>query len=272
MGNRLAGKVAIVTGAGRGIGRGEALLATEGAAVVVNDLGGAPDGSGASSSPADEVVEEIRKAGGKAVANYASVAEMQGGESMVKTALDAFGRLDILVNNAGITIDKTVLKMTDEDWYKVLAVNLADRTLRGGRGGSVSRRARGPVVHRRSGHDGPGLDRSLRAGRPLTSLRLFCPGALEHLAQEHRPVVAQRLMAHEQAEMSTWAHVAIDQLRRRGGVGGDRKHLLRWGDVVGRAGQQIQGHIDPAQIDRAPAHVQRSPDEFVVTEQVAHDP
>ncbi len=125
MGNRLEGKVAIVTGAGRGIGRGEALLlAAEGAAVVVNDLGGAPDGTGASSSPADEVVEEIRKAGGKAVANYDNVATMQGGESIVKTALDSFGRLDILVNNAGILRDRMVFNMSEEEWDAVIAVHL----------------------------------------------------------------------------------------------------------------------------------------------------
>jgi NAD(P)-dependent dehydrogenase (short-subunit alcohol dehydrogenase family) len=125
MGNRFEGRVAVITGGGRGIGRGEALLlAAEGAAVVVNDLGGAPDGSGTSSSPADEVVEEIRKAGGKAVANYDSVATMQGGENIVKTALDTFGRLDILVNNAGILRDRMVFNMSEEEWDAVIAVHL----------------------------------------------------------------------------------------------------------------------------------------------------
>jgi len=125
VGNRLAGRVAIVTGAGRGIGRGEALLlAAEGAAVVVNDLGGAPDGTGQSTSPADDVVEEIKKAGGKAVANYDNVATMEGGERIVKTALDNFGRLDILVNNAGILRDRMVFNMTEEEWDAVIAVHL----------------------------------------------------------------------------------------------------------------------------------------------------
>ena len=125
MGDRLKGKVAIVTGAGRGIGRGEALaLASEGAKVVVNDLGGARDGTGASSSPAAEVVAEIKKLGGEAVANYDSVTTMQGGENIVKAAIDSFGKVDILVNNAGILRDRMVFNISQEDWDLVLKVHL----------------------------------------------------------------------------------------------------------------------------------------------------
>lgn len=125
MAKRLAGKVAIVTGAGRGIGRGEALaLASEGAKVVVNDLGGARDGSGAAHSPADKVLAEIKKLGGEAVANYDSVATIEGGENIVKTAMDNFGKVDILVNNAGILRDRMLFNMTEEDWDTVLKVHL----------------------------------------------------------------------------------------------------------------------------------------------------
>jgi len=125
MGDRLKGKVAIVTGAGRGIGRGEAVaLASEGARVVINDLGGGSDGTGTATSPADEVVAEIKKMGGEAVANYDSVTTMQGGENIVKTAVDTFGRLDILVNNAGILRDKMVFNMTEEEWDSVMKVHL----------------------------------------------------------------------------------------------------------------------------------------------------
>jgi len=125
MAKRLGGKVAIVTGAGRGIGRGEALaLASEGAKVVVNDLGGALDGSGAGRSPADEVVAEVKKLGGEAVANYDSVATMKGGENIVKTAIDNFGKIDILVNNAGILRDRMLFNMSEEDWDLVLKVHL----------------------------------------------------------------------------------------------------------------------------------------------------
>ncbi|MCG6911279.1 MAG: SDR family NAD(P)-dependent oxidoreductase [Deltaproteobacteria bacterium] len=123
---RFDGRVAVVTGAGAGLGRVYALeLAKRGAKVVVNDLGGARDGAGeGSSSPADKVVEEIKTAGGEAVANYDNVATAEGGENIVKTALDAFGTVDILINNAGILRDKSFLKMDPENWQAVLNVHL----------------------------------------------------------------------------------------------------------------------------------------------------
>jgi 3-oxoacyl-[acyl-carrier protein] reductase len=125
MGDRLKGKVAIVTGAGRGIGRAEAMaLAAEGAKVVVNDLGAATDGSGASASPADDVCQEIKKLGGEAVPNFDSVASWAGGENIVKTAIDKFGRIDILVNNAGILRDKMVFNMTEEEWDIIIKIHL----------------------------------------------------------------------------------------------------------------------------------------------------
>ena len=123
---RFDGRVAVVTGAGGGLGRVYALeLAKRGAKVVVNDFGGARDGEGQGSvSPADRVVKEIRDAGGEAVANYDSVATPEGGEGIVRTALEAFGRVDILINNAGILRDKGLLKMEPENWKVVLDVHL----------------------------------------------------------------------------------------------------------------------------------------------------
>jgi NAD(P)-dependent dehydrogenase (short-subunit alcohol dehydrogenase family) len=121
----LDGKVAIVTGGGAGIGRAEALLfAREGAKVVVNDLGGARDGTGCSEAAADKVVDEIKAAGGEAVPSYDTVATAAGAEHIVKIALDAFGRIDILVNNAGILRDKTLLKMDEAMWDAVIDVHL----------------------------------------------------------------------------------------------------------------------------------------------------
>jgi NAD(P)-dependent dehydrogenase (short-subunit alcohol dehydrogenase family) len=121
----LEGKVAVVTGSGGGIGRAEALLfASEGAKVVVNDVGGARDGAGQSKSMADEVVREIVAQGGSAVANYDSVATLAGAEGIIKTAVVHFGRLDVLVNNAGILRDKTLLKMDETMWDSVISVHL----------------------------------------------------------------------------------------------------------------------------------------------------
>jgi NAD(P)-dependent dehydrogenase (short-subunit alcohol dehydrogenase family) len=118
-------KVAIVTGAGRGIGRGIAmLLAAEGASVLVNDVGAGLDGSGADTGPAQQVVDEIKKKGGKAVASTLSIAEPQNADRIVKDALDAFGRVDILVNNAGILRDRIFHKMSWSDWSDVISVHL----------------------------------------------------------------------------------------------------------------------------------------------------
>jgi NAD(P)-dependent dehydrogenase (short-subunit alcohol dehydrogenase family) len=121
----LDGKIAVVTGAGGGLGREHALaMAAEGAAIVVNDLGGARDGSGSGSAMADQVVDQIKKAGGEAVANYDNVATVEGGENILKTALDAFGQVDVVINNAGILRDKSFAKTTEDLWDPVIAVHL----------------------------------------------------------------------------------------------------------------------------------------------------
>jgi NAD(P)-dependent dehydrogenase (short-subunit alcohol dehydrogenase family) len=121
----LDGRVAIITGAGRGIGREHALLfAAEGASVVVNDLGGAVDGSGDDRSPAEQVVAEITSAGGTAIANDDDIADWDGGKRLVDAAVEAFGDLHVLVNNAGILRDRVLVNMTEEDWDSVIHVHL----------------------------------------------------------------------------------------------------------------------------------------------------
>ena len=125
MGNRLEGKVAIVTGGGGGIGRGVCrLLAEEGASVVVNDVGGAVDGTGTSTGPADELVSEIKENGGVAVSNYDTIATMEGAGKLVQAAIDNFGGVDILMHVAGILRDRMVFNMTEEEWSAVLSVHL----------------------------------------------------------------------------------------------------------------------------------------------------
>jgi NAD(P)-dependent dehydrogenase (short-subunit alcohol dehydrogenase family) len=121
----LDGRVAIVTGAGRGLGRDHALLfAAEGAKVVVNDLGGNPDGTGADASPAQQVVDEIRAAGGEAIANHDDIADADGADRLVQSAIDAFGTLHVLVNNAGILRDRMIFSMSDDEWDAVVRVHL----------------------------------------------------------------------------------------------------------------------------------------------------
>jgi NAD(P)-dependent dehydrogenase (short-subunit alcohol dehydrogenase family) len=119
------GKVAIVTGAGRGIGREHALsLASQGAKVVVNDLGGNVDGSGGDLSPADQVVAEIRGMGGEAVSNGDSVSDWAGAERLINTAIETFGDLNIVVNNAGILRDRMLFSMSEAEWDAVINVHL----------------------------------------------------------------------------------------------------------------------------------------------------
>lgn len=122
---RFDGKVAVITGAGGGLGKTYALLlAKRGAKVVVNDLGGTFDGTGADNTPAQKVVDEIKAAGGEAVPSYDSVAEWESAQKIIRTALDNYGRIDILINNAGILRDKSLMKMEIDDYRKIISVHL----------------------------------------------------------------------------------------------------------------------------------------------------
>jgi NAD(P)-dependent dehydrogenase (short-subunit alcohol dehydrogenase family) len=157
VGNRLEGKVAIVTGGGRGIGRGEALaLASEGARVIVNDFGGSAAGTGSEAGPADQVVAEIKKLGSDAAANYDNIADFETGNRLVQQALDKFGRLDIVVNNAGILRDKMIFNLAEEEWDIVLAVHLKGHYNLSKHASVVFRQQRGGVFVHTSSESGLG--------------------------------------------------------------------------------------------------------------------
>lgn len=152
----LEGKVAIVTGSGRGVGKAEALaMAREGAKVVINDLGGGLDGTGIRAMVADEVVKEIKDAGGQAASDYSDVGTLEGVDAMIWTALSKFGRLDIMVHNAGILRDKTILNMAEADWDLVQKVHA--------KGTFLCTRAAGRVM-RQQGHGGVIMNTSSMSG------------------------------------------------------------------------------------------------------------
>src|SRR5207253_1993722 len=216
MAKRLEGRAAVVTGAGRGIGRAIAeLLAAEGAAVVVNDLGAEVDGRGASRRVADEVVDAIRTRGGRAVANADSVADFAAAERIVETAVKEFGAIDILVNNAGILRDRMIFNMSEEEWDAVIAVHLkgtfnctrhATRRMREQRRGRIISISSTSGVYGNSGQanygaakDGiAGLTRVVArdVGRYGITANAVCPGAMTRMTatvpQTARAVRAER--------------------------------------------------------------------------------
>ena len=187
MANLLEGRVAIVTGAGRGIGASVArLLAAEGAQVVVNDLGVAVDGTGADKTPAQQVVEEIKAAGGEAVVNSDDVADFQAAESIIRQAIGTFGKLDVLVNVAGILRDRMVFNMTEEEWDAVVRVHMKGTFNTVRFASAYWREQRNPEAHNRiinftsgSGlHGAPGQPNYAAAKNGIVGFTYSCANAL----------------------------------------------------------------------------------------------
>jgi NAD(P)-dependent dehydrogenase (short-subunit alcohol dehydrogenase family) len=278
----LDGKVALVTGAGGGLGRGHAkLLAEEGAAVVVNDLGGARDGSGrGSSAMADAVVKEIVDAGGRAVADYGSVSGRDDAQRMVETAVASFGKLDICINNAGILRDKSFKNMTDDQWDIVLDVHLRgtylvtkaayDRMLQQGTGGRIIMTSSTSGLLGNFGQTNYGAAKAGIAGfmRCLApegakygiTVNLLAPAAYSRLTEDLMPAAAAEPLAPEKVSPAVvWlcSDEAAGITGRIFAVGGNHVHLLAWQHVpiaarpnderpwtVAEIGQRIRESVD----------------------------
>ncbi|REJ86141.1 MAG: SDR family NAD(P)-dependent oxidoreductase [Acidobacteria bacterium] len=249
---RLDGKVALVTGAGGGLGAEHAkLLARCGAAVVVNDLGGARDGTGSGRTMADQVVEEIRGAGGRAVADYGSVSAKVDAEAMVRRAVDEFGQLDIVVNNAGILRDKSFKKMTDEMWDVVLDVHLRgtylvtkaayDQMLAQEKGGRIVMTSSTSGLLGNFGQTNYGAAKAGIAGfmrclalegvKANITVNLLAPFAYSRLTEDLMPEQAAAPLAPDKVSAAVaWlcSDDASDVTGRTFVVGGNKVYLLSW--------------------------------------------
>jgi NAD(P)-dependent dehydrogenase (short-subunit alcohol dehydrogenase family) len=239
MADRLEGKVAIVTGAGRGIGRGEALaLASEGAAVLVNDLGGSVGGEGGDDTPAQEVVNEITNGGGRAVANYADVSDFDASGAMVQQALDELGGLDIVVNNAGILRDRMVFNMTEEEWDIVIAVHLKGTFNLCKHATVLMRQQRsGRIINTssESGFGNPGQANYAAAKEGITGLTRAVAMAMARYGvtcNSIRPRAATRLTLSPEMEAAAASAAARGESRGGGDGGGGLAAMNP--DVVGR--------------------------------------
>ena len=251
---KLGGKVAIVTGAGGGLGRAHALLlAKEGASVVVNDLGGDRHGVGAGTSMADGVVEEITSAGGSAVAHYGSVTNSDDAAGMVKAAVDNFGRLDILINNAGILRDRSFKNISDEEWDAVMDVHVRgtylvtkqawQQMVDQGEGGRIINTSSTSGLIGNFGQTNYGAAKAAVAGfmRVLAlegmkyniTVNVLAPGALSRMTEDlmpDSPEIAERMAPNKVSPTVVW--LCTDDAAKVSGrqfcVSGNRTSLLSW--------------------------------------------
>jgi len=223
----------VVTGSGRGLGRAIALaLAEEGAMVVVNDPGVTVDGSGGDRALADEVVAEIKKRGSEAVANYDSVATMEGGERIIKTAVDNFGRIDILVNCAGILRDRMIWNMTEEEWDAVIVTHLkghfscskaATQVMRRQRSGRIINITSTSGLHGNAGQANYGAAKAgvtgftkscaLELGRYGITVNAVCPAAATRMTATIPPDRLRQVMSQSGVQFSE--DTPIDELYKK---------------------------------------------------------
>lgn len=271
----LDGKVALVTGAGGGLGRTHALLlAQEGASVVVNDLGGARDGTGSGTSMADEVVKEIQDAGGQAVANYGNVAVPEDAKAMTQTAVDAFGKLDICIANAGILRDKSFKNMTDDMWDVVVNVHLKgtylttkaayDQMLEQGEGGRIVVTSSTSGLLGNFGQTNYGAAKAGIAGmarclylegmRYGVTVNVLAPTALSRLTDDIFPEEAKDNFPPERVSpMVVW--LCSDEAKEVTGrtwlVAGNRVSMLSWQLTEIARQDEEEGPWDPSDVGEA---------------------
>ena len=227
----LDGRVAVITGAGNGIGREHALLfAREGAQVVVNDLGGSSDGTGADASAAQRVVDEILAAGGEAVANHGDVADWEGARTLVADAVEAFGRLDVLVNNAGILRDAFLHRMTEDEWDLVVKVHLKGHfaTLRHATDHWKERQKAGEQV----------LDAAVVNTASMSGLTLPNPGQANYGAAKAGIAALTLVAAAELGRLGVRVNAIAPAARTRLTV-----------DVPGFVGEMVKAPEDPDALD-----------------------
>ena len=271
----LDGKVALVTGAGGGLGRTHALLlAKEGAKVVVNDLGGARDGTGSGTNMADEVVKEIQASGGEAVADYGNVAEVADARAMTQTAVDAFGRLDICIANAGILRDKSFKNMTDDLWDVVVNVHLKgtylttkaayDQMLEQGEGGRIVVTSSTSGLLGNFGQTNYGAAKAgiagmarclyLEGARYGITVNVLAPTALSRLTDDIFPEAAKANFPPERVSpMVVW--LCSDEAKEVTGrtwlVAGNRVSMLAWQlNEIARQ-EESEGPWDPQAVGEA---------------------
>jgi NAD(P)-dependent dehydrogenase (short-subunit alcohol dehydrogenase family) len=226
---RLQGKVAIVTGGARGIGRAECLaLVREGASVIVNDFGGATDGTGGAEQPAAELADEITAQGGKALPHFGDVSRMETGKEMVQLALDEFGRLDILINNAGILRDRMLHNMSEAEWDAVIAVHLKGTFVCTRAAATVFRDQRSGAIVNTSSESGLGNMGQANYSAAKEGIAGFTRTVARDLGRYGARCNVIRPRAATRMTLSDELKAAAERARKSGERGPDLSHIEKW--------------------------------------------